>query len=140
MPSFSDRSKAHLKTCHPDLQQLFNDVVEGFDCTIVEGHRGEVRQNRLFREGKSKLQYPDGEHNKSPSHAVDVVPYPIDWHDTERMVYFAGYVKATARKLEIAIRWGGDWDGDTDLSDNRFRDFPHFELVETPELANTDAI
>ena len=35
-----------------------------------------------------------------------------------------------ASQMGIKIRWGGDWDRDTDLSDNRFNDLPHFELME----------
>jgi len=30
--------------------------------------------------------------------------------------------------MGIRLRWGGDWDGDTELDDNKFDDLPHFEL------------
>ena len=64
-----------------------------------------------------------------PSLAVDVVPYPVDWQDRERMTYFAGFVMGIARvKFGISLRWGGDWDLDTDLKDNKFDDLPHFEI------------
>ena len=29
----------------------------------------------------------------------------------------------------IPLRWGGDWDVDTELKDNDFDDLPHFELL-----------
>ena len=54
--------------------------------------------------------------------------YPIDWEDRERFSYFAGFVKGVAWRLNIRVRWGGDWDGDTELSDNNFDDLVHFEL------------
>ncbi len=128
MPKFGRASKKRLKTCDEDLVFLFEEVVKYFDCTVLEGHRGKKLQNKYFKEGKSKLQYPDGNHNKIPSFAVDVVPYPIDWEDRERMTYFAGYVKGIAMMLGIPIRWGGDWNGNNDLKDNNFDDLPHFEL------------
>ena len=42
----------------------------------------------------------------------------------------AGYIQATADKLGIKIRWGGDWDSDGDLDDQTFMDLGHFELVD----------
>ena len=128
MPKFGRASKKRLKTCDEDLVFLFEEVVKYFDCTVLEGHRGKRLQNKYFKEGKSKLKFPDGNHNKKPSTAIDVVPYPIDWKDRERMTYFAGYVKGIAMMLGIPIRWGGDWNGNNDLKDNNFDDLPHFEL------------
>ena len=130
MPRFGRRSKKNLKTCDEDLVFLFGEVVKYFDCSVIEGHRGKKLQNMYFKEGKSKLKFPDGNHNKKPSKAVDVVPYPIDFKDRERMTYFAGFVKGMAAALGIPIRWGGDWNSDTQVKDNNFDDLPHFELRE----------
>ena len=44
------------------------------------------------------------------------------------MSYFAGVVKGIASQMGIGIRWGGDWDMDTEVKDNRFDDLVHFEL------------
>lgn len=129
MPQFSKKSNDRLATCHSDLIRLFNEVVKHFDCTILQGHRGEEEQNKAFNEGKSQLQWPNGNHNAMPSNAVDVIPYPIDWGDRERMSYFAGVVKGIGESMGIKIRWGGDWDNDTQVKDNRFDDLVHFELV-----------
>ena len=128
MPKFGKRSREKLNTCDEDLIALFNEVVKYFDCSVLEGHRGRVLQDKYFKEGKSKLKFPDGRHNKKPSVAVDVVPYPIDWDDRERMTYFAGFVKGVAYQMGIPIRWGGDWNNNNNLKDNDFDDLPHFEL------------
>ena len=128
MPKFGRKSKKRLETCDEDLIFLFEEVVKYFDCTVLEGHRGKRLQNKYFKEGKSKLKFPDGRHNKKPSVAVDVVPYPIDWDDRERMTYFAGFVKGVAYQMGIPIRWGGDWNNNNNLKDNDFDDLPHFEL------------
>ena len=128
MPRFGRTSRKRLKTCDEDLIFLFEEVVKYFDCSVLEGHRGKKLQNKYFKENKSKLRFPDGNHNKKPSTAIDVVPYPIDWEDRERMTYFAGFVKGVAMILGIPIRWGGDWNSNNDLKDNNFDDLPHFEL------------
>jgi peptidoglycan L-alanyl-D-glutamate endopeptidase CwlK len=128
VPNFGRTSRKRLKTCDEDLIFLFEEVVKYFDCSVLEGHRGKKLQNKYFKENKSKLRFPDGNHNKKPSTAIDVVPYPIDWEDRERMTYFAGFVKGVAMMLGIPIRWGGDWNSNNDLKDNNFDDLPHFEL------------
>ena len=130
MPKFGSTSIKRLETCHEDLQQIFYQVIKHFDCSILEGHRGEEKQNKYFDEGKSKVRFPKGRHNANPSRAVDVAPYPIDWDDLDRFYYFAGFVKGIAAMLDIPIRWGGDWDNDTQVKDTGFKDLPHFELKE----------
>ena len=138
MPAFSKSSAAKLASCDPQLQRLFLEVVKHFDCTVLEGHRSVERQQRLYAQGRTApgpiVTQVDGvrsrgKHNFSPSRAIDVAPYPVAWADTERMTYFAGFVMGVARQLGIRVRWGGDWDQDTQTADERFRDLPHFELV-----------
>ena len=128
MPYFGKKSKERLNTCDSNLQKVFNEVIKHVDCSILEGHREKDRQNKLFEEGKTKVKYPDGRHNRQPSSAVDVTPYPVDWKDRERQTLFAGFVIGVASQMGINLRWGGDWDQDFQVVDNRFDDFPHFEL------------
>lgn len=138
MAAFSQLGLSRLSTCHPELQALFFEVVRGFDCVILEGHRNEEDQNAAFAAGKSKLQWPHGNHNAKPSLAVDVAPYQpgvvVDWKDIQRFHYFAGYVMGVASrllaegKMTYGVRWGGDWDMDTQVKDETFRDLVHFEL------------
>lgn len=134
MPSYSRQSKANLSTCHPDLQFLFNRVIEFYDCSILAGHRGQERQEQFFREGTSKARWPDGKHNSLPSEAVDACPYPERWDLSEPEVlkqwyYFGGLVLGMAKAYGIPLRWGGDWDRDEEFSDQKFHDLSHFELV-----------
>lgn len=129
MPRFSDRSKQHLSEAHPELQRLFNTVIKYYDCSVIEGYRSRIEQDKCFDGGKSKLRYPESKHNKIPSQAVDVVPYPIDWEDQARFYHFVGFVKALAIAMGIKIRCGADWDGDNTFKDQTFHDWPHFELV-----------
>ena len=128
MPRFSSKSKSKLDTCDKRLVKLFKEVVKKYDCTIIEGYRGKERQNEAYRKGNSKVKYPNGKHNQNPSIAVDVAPYPIDWTDRDRFHYFCGYVLCIASQMGLNIRWGGDWDQDTQTKDNRFDDLVHFEI------------
>tara|TARA_R110002020_G_scaffold223840_5_gene433058 strand:- start:2015 stop:2410 length:396 start_codon:yes stop_codon:yes gene_type:complete len=128
MPKFGKKSKERLATCDKRLQEVFNEVIQFVDCSVLEGHRGQERQDQLYIEGKTKVKYPDGRHNSKPSNAVDVTPYPVNWADRERQTLFAGFVIGVARAKGIKLRWGGDWDMDFQVMDNRFDDFPHFEV------------
>lgn len=140
MPSFSKTSRARLSTCHVDLQVIFNEVIKSKDCSIFCGHRDKFSQNKAKASGKSQLSWPDSNHNSLPSNAVDAGPYFVelkntDWEDHVAYGVFAGYVMATADRLLVEgkishkLRWGGDWDSDGRTSDERFNDYPHFELV-----------
>lgn len=136
MPRFSQASRDKLATAHPDLQRVLNLAIERIDFTVLYGYRspseqmelfkkGRVRENGQWRkvgptvtnlDGKSKLS----KHNYSPSRAVDIAPYPIDWRDLDRFEELAEVVKQCAEELGVSITWGGDWP--------KFRDYPHFEL------------
>ena len=128
MPEFGERSLKNLKECHEDIQSILNEVIKTYDCSVIEGYRGKEEQNKAYDEGKSKLKYPQSKHNQQPSLAVDVVPYPIDWDNTKQFYHFAGYVQGVADQLGIELRWGGDWNRNFEVDDNKFDDFPHFEL------------
>ena len=135
MPTFGPASEAQLGTAHQDLQRLFREVVRHFDCKVLEGHRGQEAQDRAFREGRSKLKWPNGNHNAFPSRAVDVAPFPVDWADVKRFHFFAGFVLGLAQSMGLKISWGGAWsdllDGDRgDLNGpGVLQDLPHFELL-----------
>ncbi len=129
--TLSNSSLDKLSQCHPELQRLVRAVESRIGLVVSCGFRNEVDQNRAFASGASKKKWPDGEHNKFPSIAVDMEPLKrsqIDWHDKELFYYFAGYVQAVADIIGIKIRWGGDWDSDKDFHDQTFFDLCHFEL------------
>lgn len=134
MPNFSQRSLSKLNTCDPRLVEIFSEVVKHIDCTVLEGIRSKETQDELFRQGKSKLQWPNSKHNvtndKALSKAVDVVPYPIDWNDWNRFYHFVGFVQAIAVSKGYKLRSGLDWDQDFNFNDQSFNDAPHFEIVD----------
>lgn len=133
MPGFGKTSIENLRTCDERLQQVFNHAIKIIDCTIIEGHREKEKQDRYFAEGKSKVNFPDGKHNKTPSQALDACPWvngSLSW-DTRHCIYLAGIVTGVAEMMGIKIRWGGDWDMDREpITDQEFQDLVHFELVD----------
>ncbi len=130
MPKFSHKSLANLATADKRLQDLFNEVVKHYDCTILCGTRSKEDQEAAFKKGWTTLHFPHSKHNALPSRAVDVAPYPINWNDLHRFYHFGGYVRGIAQKMGISIRWGGDWNGNFDLKDQNFYDLPHYEVRE----------
>ena len=130
MPKFSSTSLSRLETCDQQLQDLFREVIKNYDCSILCGYRTEEEQTKAFEAGNSSVQYPNSKHNSYPSKAVDVSPYPIDWDNRERFYHFAGYVRGIAKAQSIHLRWGGDWNGNFEITDNSFDDLVHFELVD----------
>lgn len=129
MNRWAARSQANYDTCHRDLQLVADKVLEQFNCSFIEGHRGKEEQNKYFFMGLSQLMWPDSSHNPSPSEAMHLMPWPIDWHDLPRIRFFAGIVVGIGGLLEVRLRWGGDWDMDTQLKDNSFNDLGHYELI-----------
>jgi hypothetical protein len=128
LPKFSRTSTRRLVTCDKRLERLALEVVRLYDCTVICGHRNKPEQEEAYRMGFSKKKWPESKHNKLPSLAIDLAPYPVEWNNTKRMYHFAGFVQAMAIKLDIPLRWGGDWDSDFDLDDQTFMDLVHFEI------------
>lgn len=137
MPKFSSRSFRKLRTCVSDLQILFNEVVENYDCTVIWGYRNEKEQNDAYAKGNSKLKFPFSKHNTLPSYAVDVAPFvngSISWN-TKQCYHFAGYVLGVWNMLKKQgkvsgdLCLGADWDRDYDVNDQKFNDLVHFEIA-----------
>jgi len=148
MPSFGSKSRSRLETCHPSLQRLMEEVVKGFDCSIIEGRRPRYIQDEYFERKVTTVKWPNSKHNAIPpalSTAVDIVPYIPEmggqiWPNPDTQTseeylrtigafyMFLGYVKRIAEELDIPIRMGADWDSDKNLLDQKFHDLPHIEL------------
>lgn len=123
----------------PDHVTLWTEVAKEWNVIIMDVYRDQAGQEEAFNKGTTKLHWPNGNHNKSPSWAVDALPYEpdlktIDWKDYQRFCYFAGSVMTIAKrllqegKISHKLRWGGDWNSDTNLKEETFRDMPHFEF------------
>lgn len=126
MPTFGAVSRRNLSTCHPDLVEIAEAAIERIDFQVREGHRGKHLQDMYFRQGKSKVQYPNGNHNTWPSLALDFVPWPFDdtaraWSEEGRFQAVFDALNKEAAKRGIKLSWGGTW--------KSLHDIPHVELV-----------
>ena len=112
------RSLQSLSGVHPDLVAVVKlaITITEQDFTVIEGIRNINRQRELVKAGKSTTM--NSRH--ITGHAVDMVPWPVDWNDLERFEVMSEAMKAAAEELDIPIVWGGDW--------KSFYDAPHFEL------------
>ena len=131
VPSFGEKSLEHLHTCDTRLITLCKIVIPHYDFSVLEGFRTDERQEDLLRQGKTTKGAGESRHNTSPSLAVDIAPYPIDWENPKRFYLLAGFMFHAAAGIGVEIRWGGDWDSDWDHKDQKFHDLPHFEVVVT---------
>jgi peptidoglycan L-alanyl-D-glutamate endopeptidase CwlK len=112
------RSLQNLSGVNPDMVAVVKKAIEitEVDFTVIEGIRNINRQRELVKAGKSTTL--NSRH--LTGHAVDMVPYPVDWEDIDRFELMAEAMKEAAEELDIPIVWGGDW--------KSFYDAPHFEL------------
>lgn len=128
MPKFSKISKERLATCHPDLQAVCNELIKQYDFSVLEGRRGEQAQNAAYKQGTSKVRYPHSAHNKIPSLAVDIAPYPIDWQNISRFNEMLIRFDTVANILRAEgiitseFVYGGKW--------AHLKDWPHIEIKE----------
>jgi len=112
------RSLQSLSGVHPDMVAVVKlaITITEQDFTVIEGIRNINRQRELYKAGKSTTM--NSRH--ITGHAVDMVPWPVDWNDLERFEVMSEAMKTAAEELDIPLVWGGDW--------KSFYDAPHFEL------------
>ena len=76
------RSLQNLSGVHPDMVAVVKKAIEitEVDFTVIEGIRNIDRQRQLLKAGKSTTL--NSRH--ITGHAVDMVPWPVDWEDLDR--------------------------------------------------------
>jgi peptidoglycan L-alanyl-D-glutamate endopeptidase CwlK len=125
VPKFGKKSLDRLDEVHEDLQKIAHKLIERMDVTVLCGYRGKEEQEQAFINGNSKLRFPHSKHNKKPSLAMDIAPFPIDWKDMKRFIDMCKAVEEIAAELGIKIILGRDFE---------FRDMPHIELVTEKDI------
>ena len=134
MYKLSQRSLDNLDGVHPDLVKVVKRAIQTTkqDFLVTEGLRTTQRQQDLYAQGRTKpgsiVTKADGVKNKSNhqaksdgyGHAVDLVPYPVDWNSERKFRDIANAMLLAASELRVKIQWGGNW--------KNFNDLPHYEL------------
>lgn len=136
----SQRSRARLRGVHPALVRVVERAIQisRQDFAVLEGVRTPERQKELYAQGRTtpgpKVTWTlKSNHFRNPTtgfgHAVDLVPWPIDWTDVPAFDAISRAMFTAADELGIAIRWGADWDRDGQPRERGETDSPHFELA-----------
>ncbi len=138
MNKWGANSVAERATSEARLNQVGDVVLQIKDHSVIKGHRGEEEQHAAFTSDpqRSKLDWPDGNHNALPSKAQDVRSHPFpplddDGGDSarrEEQLYLLGLYRGVAAVMGIPLRTGADWDRDGEILDNGFDDLFHVEI------------
>lgn len=133
MRRWSQKSKRVYDELDPRLQVLVTRLRdEVADISLTCGYRKPLEQNKMFELKRSTKRWPNSKHNRYPSVAVDIAPYPYPQYEPKlwgALGYLAGAAKLIAREEGFEVRWGGDWDGDGDMTDQNFDDLFHLEIL-----------
>lgn len=132
-------SLKRLVSVHPRLTAVVRRAIEisAVDFSVLEGVRTPARQLELYAQGRTKpgpvvtwVKVSNHFINKKTGygHAVDLVPFPLDWDDLSKFNAISLAMMQAANELKTPIRWGADWDRDGKPRERGETDSPHFEL------------
>lgn len=155
--SLGARSQANLAGVHPHLRAVVQRAIKisRQDFTVTEGVRTKERMWALWGQGRTAaecrakgvpepyarpaedkvtwLNNPLASNHRVMAdgfgHAVDLVPYPVDWKTLSKFDEIALAMFSAATELGVKIRWGADWDGDGKPRERGESDSPHFEVA-----------
>lgn len=102
-------SKSRREDVYKPLVKALELAAEAvpFDVMVVCAYRNKSMQDKAFKEGKSKLKWPNSAHNKAPAQAVDICPY-VDkmllWTDEAKFDAFRAELSKHT-KLKPKIKW-----------------------------------
>lgn len=129
---WGNRSQQVLSELDPRLASIMTTILhEVADISLICGFRDQEEQDEAYETGRSKVRWPNGKHNRLPSKAVDFQPWPVPERREKlwaSLAYIAGHAIQIGRRRGLVVRWGGDWDGDGDLTDQNFDDLYHLEI------------
>lgn len=128
MPSFSTASRNNLAKCLPDLQAIANEAIKEIDFKVLDSTRGRAAQTKAFLQGNSKARFGQSAHNFMPAVAFDLFPAPYDWNNRQSFINLSKVIFKVAKKLQVPLRWGGDWNMDGSKTTSDAWDMPHYEL------------
>lgn len=137
--TLSKASLDKLQGVHPKLVDVVKRAIEltKQDFKVLEGVRTPERQKELYAQGRTKpgpkvTWTLTSNHFVNPKtgygHAVDLVPYPVDWETLSKFDAIQKAMFAAAKELGVTIRWGADWDQDGKPRERGESDSPHFEI------------
>lgn len=161
---FSIRSKSRKQGLHPVLDKILDRAItiSQIDFMVLEGVRSDEQCYINYGKGRTvsqchakgvpvKYAKPSAakvtwlnnplssKHRKQADgygHAVDVVPFPLDWNDLSKFDKIAKAMFEAEKQLKAEgiipsttnLRWGANWDNDGQYREKGETDSPHFEI------------
>lgn len=135
----SQKSLDKMRGVDPRLVRVVTRAIEltTQDFSVLCGVRTREEQTELYAQGRTApgqivtwtMQSRHMPAADGYGKAVDLVPYPLDWNDLAKFDAISRAMFKAADELNVAIRWGADWDQDGIARENGESDSPHFELV-----------
>jgi len=123
MPTFGPKSSRCRDECESSLSRVLDEAIKHYDFSVIWGHRDHEDQTSAYENGHSQLRWPKSKHNKIPSRAFDVIPYPKGFAASDSDFYqLATHILRAASKVRVRLVWGGHW--------RTLKDLAHFELEE----------
>lgn len=152
------QSQKRLEGVHPDLVAVVRRAIEltEQDFMVLEGVRTKEKMWANWGKGRSvddciahgvPAQYADPDAGKvtwlkNPlnskhaiqadgfGHAVDLVPYPVDWNTPSKFDEIAKAMFAASQELGFyqRVTWGADWDQDGNPRERGEADSPHWQI------------
>lgn len=129
--SLTERDMLRLQGVNGDLVRVVKHAAGLIPLTVIEGVRTRERQAELYAVGRTKPGIPSTwtlNSKHCDGLAVDLAPLPLDWTNRASFLALAGAMFAASQRIGVAIRWGGDWDGDGVIGERGESDLVHFEL------------
>ena len=121
MPTFGPKSRRCRDQCHARLKLVLDEAILRYDFSVIWGFRDREDQQAAYENGTSQLRFPFSKHNRKPSRAFDVIPYPDGFEASDEEFYKqATHILRAANHHQVRLNWGGHWRG--------LRDLAHFEL------------
>lgn len=119
----SQRSLGILKGVDSKLAELFTTAIidSPHDFTIYHGLRTQEEQNEMLRTGASQVKHSKHQDGLAIDLFIIGSDGKPDWNNIQAYKDVSDHVKECSRRLNIPIKWGGDW---TD-----FKDYVHYELI-----------
>ena len=135
----SKLSLSRLEGVEPRLVAVVKRAIEisSQDFMVLEGVRTPARQKELYAQGRTKPGNKvtwtlNSNHFKKADgfgHAVDLVPFPVDWNTLSKFDAVSKAMFAAAKELGVNLRWGRDWNQNKRPGERGESDSPHFEIV-----------
>lgn len=108
------QGRAARQGCHPEILEFEKAFISemrrrGIPMFCHNMYRTGDEQDKLFKEGRSKLIGGQSAHNHGM--AADIVHSTLAWGLDKRAWAIVGHIGfEVASRLKLDLEWGGDWD------------------------------